>query len=90
MTESAEKKKREPVFFKDEYMAVRNPEDGFYICKAMQNIYIGARNIKIQWFSNEPHIIPAKDNPKGDIYAPDFYDKTGIDGLINLLQAMLC
>jgi hypothetical protein len=35
------------------------------------------RNIKIQWLSNEDHIIPAKDNPDGDIYAPDFYDKTG-------------
>jgi hypothetical protein len=35
------------------------------------------RNIKIQWLSNEPHIIPAKDNPTGEIYAPDFYDKTG-------------
>ena len=35
------------------------------------------RNIKIQWFSNEAHIIPEKDNPQGDIYAPDFYDKTG-------------
>lgn len=47
------------------------------MCKAMQNIYIGSRNITIQWFSNEEHIIPAKDNPKQDIYAPDFYDKTG-------------
>ena len=32
--------------------------------------------------SNEPHIIPAKDNPQGDIYAPDFYDKTGQPGSI--------
>ena len=43
----------------------------------MQNIYLGSRNITIQWLSNEEHIIPAKDNPKHDIYAPDFYDKTG-------------
>ena len=43
----------------------------------MQNIYIGSRNITIQWFSNEEHIIPAKENPDQDIYAPDFYDKTG-------------
>ena len=43
----------------------------------MQNIYIGSRNITIQWLSNEDHIIPAKDNPNQDIYAPDFYDKTG-------------
>ena len=43
----------------------------------MQNIYIGSRNIKIQWLSNEEHIIPVKENPDQDIYAPDFYDKTG-------------
>lgn len=35
------------------------------------------RNIKIQWYSNEPHLIPAKDNPNGDLYVADFYDKTG-------------
>ena len=43
----------------------------------MQNIYLGSRNITIQWLSNEDHLIPAKDNPDGDIYAHDFYDKTG-------------
>merc|ERR1740128_184630 len=84
--EPAEKKKKEPVFFKDEYMAVRNPDNGFYICKAMQNIYIGSRNIKIQWYSNEPHIIPAKDNPQGDIYAPDFYDKTDFETVLTSVE----
>ena len=38
---------------------------------------MNGRNIKIQWLSNEDHIIPAKENPDQDIYAPDFYDKTG-------------
>ena len=63
--------------FRDEFLAVRADEGSFYLCKAMQNIYIGSRNITIQWFSNEEHIIPAKENPDQDIYAPDFYDKTG-------------
>ena len=65
------------IYYRDEYLAVRNDEGSFYLCKAMQNIYIGSRNITIQWLSNEEHIIPPKDNPKHDIYAPDFYDKTG-------------
>ena len=64
-------------FARDECLAVRNDEGSFYLCRAMQNIYLGSRNITIQWLSNEEHIIPAKDNPKHDIYAPDFYDKTG-------------
>ena len=64
-------------FFRDEHLAVRNDEGTFYLCKTMQNIYIGSRNIKIQWLSNEEHIIPVKENLDQDIYAPDFYDKTG-------------
>ena len=63
---------------RDEYMAVRNAEGSFYICKAMQNIFLGSKNIKIQWLSNEDPVVPAKDNPDGDIFAHDFYDKTGI------------
>ena len=65
------------VYLRDEYMAVRNAEGSFYICKAMQNIFLGSKNIKIQWLSNEDPIVPAKDNPDGDIFAHDFYDKTG-------------
>ena len=66
------------LYLRDEYMAVRNAEGSFYICKAMQNIFLGSKNIKIQWLSNEDPIVPAKDNPDGDIFAHDFYDKTGI------------
>ena len=66
------------MYSRDEYMAVRNAEGSFYICKAMQNIFLGSKNIKIQWLSNEDPVVPAKDNPDGDIFAHDFYDKTGI------------
>jgi len=78
--------KKDPVFFKDEYLAVRNDEGSFYLCKAMQNIYIGSRNITIQWLSNEEHIIPLKDNPKRDIYAPDFYDKTEFETILTSVE----
>merc|ERR1712045_89176 len=61
-------------------------EGSFYLCKAMQNIYIGSRNITIQWFSNEEHIIPAKDNPDQDIYAPDFYDKTEFETILTSVE----
>lgn len=78
--------KRDPVFFKDECLAVRNDEGSFYLCKAMQNIYLGSRNITIQWLSNEDHIIPAKDNPGRDIYAPDFYDKTDFETILTSVE----
>merc|ERR1712045_142379 len=76
----------EPVFFKDEFLAVRNPDDGFYLCKAMQNIYLGSRKISIQWFSNETHVIPAAENPNEDIYAPDFYDKTDFETILTSVE----
>merc|ERR1719422_141186 len=79
-------KKGDPVFFKDEYMAVRNAEGSFYICKAMQNIFLGSKNIKIQWLSNEDPIVPAKDNPDGDIFAHDFYDKTEFETILTSVE----
>jgi hypothetical protein len=87
-TEPASKKnpKKEPVFFKDEHLAVRNDEGTFYLCKTMQNIYIGSRNIKIQWLSNEEHIIPVKENPDSNIYAPDFYDKTDFETILTSVE----
>merc|ERR1712198_516505 len=47
---------------------------------------IGSRNITIQWLSNEDHIIPAKDNPKQDIFAPDFYDKTEFETILTSVE----
>lgn len=79
---AATSKKNDPVFFKDEFLAVRNADDGFYLCKAMQNIFMGSRNIKIQWMSNEDSVVPVKDNPDNDIYAPDFYDKTDFETIL--------
>merc|ERR1719367_2488759 len=83
---SQAKKKGDPVFFKDEYMAVRNAEGSFYICKAMQNIFLGSKNIKIQWLSNEDPVVPAKDNPDGDIFAHDFYDKTDFETILTSVE----
>ena len=39
------------VFFKGEFLAVRNAEGGFYICQAIQNIYRGSHKIRIRWLS---------------------------------------
>merc|ERR1719370_1893787 len=83
---SQAKKKGDPVFFKDEYMAVRNAEGSFYICKAIQNIFLGSKNIKIQWLSNEDPVVPAKDNPDGDIFAHDFYDKTEFETILTSVE----
>ena len=60
------------VFFKNEHMAVRNAEGSFFLCQASQNIYRHSKKIKIQWLGLTPD-----NNPKKDLYMPEYYDTTG-------------
>merc|ERR1711874_498233 len=46
----------------------------------------GSKNIKIQWLSNEDPVVPAKDNPKHDIFAHDFYDKTEFETILTSVE----
>lgn len=63
-------------FPRNEYLAVRNAEGGFYVCQAMQNVYRTTRKIKIRWLSQDKSL-----DPSGETYKPDFYDVTGISYL---------
>ena len=69
------------VFYKNEFLAVRNTEGSFYVCQALQNIYKSSKRIRIRWLS--------QDKNNGEIYSPDFYDVTGtfnyIDEIILIL-----
>ncbi|XP_014251125.1 titin-like isoform X1 [Cimex lectularius] len=65
------------VFYKNEFLAVRNAEGGFYICQAMQNIYRSSSKIKIRWLSQLPN---------SDVYSPDFYDQTEFDCILTNLS----
>lgn len=55
-------------FFRNEFLAVRNADGGFYVCQAMQNIFKSSPRIRIRWLSQEEG---------KDTYSPDFYDHTG-------------
>ncbi|XP_069702520.1 uncharacterized protein [Periplaneta americana] len=69
------------VFYKNEFLAVRNQEGSFYICQAMQNIYKSSPRIRIRWLSQEK-----KDNKPSDVYIPDFYDATDFDCILTNLE----
>lgn len=56
---------------RNEFLAVRNSEGGFYLCQAVQNIYKTSSKIKIRWLSQ------TKSDDKGEEYTPDFYDLIG-------------
>ncbi|XP_011302282.1 neurofilament heavy polypeptide [Fopius arisanus] len=66
------------VFYKNEFLAVRNAEGSFYVCQAMQNIYKSSRRIRIRWLS--------QDKNNGEIYSPDFYDFTDFDCILTNLN----
>ncbi|XP_026744343.1 neurofilament heavy polypeptide-like isoform X1 [Trichoplusia ni] len=69
------------VFYKNEYLAVRNAEGGFYVCQAMQNVYRTTRKIKIRWLSQDKTA-----DPSGETYKPDFYDVTDMECVLTTLS----
>ncbi|XP_072932911.1 uncharacterized protein [Epargyreus clarus] len=68
------------VFYKNEYLAVRNAEGSFYVCQAMQNVYRTTRKIKIRWLSQD------KSDSTGETYKPDFYDVTDMECVLTTLS----
>lgn len=62
-------------------MAVRNHENTFYVCQAMQNIYKTTKRIRIRWLS--------QDENNGEIYSPDFYDHTGTVFVVNYYNKII-
>ncbi|XP_012232708.1 serine-rich adhesin for platelets-like isoform X2 [Linepithema humile] len=66
------------VFYKNEFLAVRNAEGSFYVCQAMQNIYKSSRRIRIRWLS--------QDTTNGEFYSPDFYDTIDFDCILTNLN----
>lgn len=69
------------VFYKNEYLAVRNAEGGFYVCQTMQNVYRTTRKIKIRWLSQDK-----SSDPSGETYKPDFYDITDMECVLTTLS----
>ncbi|XP_057669774.1 mucin-2-like [Diorhabda carinulata] len=67
-------------FYKNEFLAVRNTEGGFYLCQAVQNIYKSSSKIKIRWLSQD------KSDKSGEIYTPDFYDLTDFDCILTSID----
>lgn len=87
------------VFFKGEFLAVRNAEGGFYVCQTGQDIYRGSHKIKIRWLSqvdksdakpkrkkktDTPEV--AKDESGLEVYTPDFVDTTDFECILTNLE----
>ncbi|XP_055304731.1 mucin-2-like [Sitodiplosis mosellana] len=59
------------LFYKNEFLAVRNADGGFFLCQAMNNVYKSSPKIRIRWLSEEA--------TSKNIYCLDFYDSTDIE-----------
>lgn len=62
------------LFYKNEFVAVRNAEDGFFLCQVLQNVYKSSPKIRIRWLSEV-----AK---RPGVYVPDFYDVTDLECIL--------
>lgn len=62
------------LFYKNEFVAVRNSEDGFFLCQILQNVYKSSPKIRIRWLSET--------KAKSQIYVPDFYDQTDLECIL--------
>ncbi|UYV82774.1 hypothetical protein LAZ67_22000813 [Cordylochernes scorpioides] len=65
------------VFQKGEFLAVRNENGGFYVCRTAQNVYKHSRRFRIQWLNS------GKD---ANVYSPDFYDATDFECVLTNLR----
>ncbi|XP_059619290.1 mucin-5AC-like [Phlebotomus argentipes] len=66
------------LFYKSEFMAVRNAEGGFFLCQAQHNVYKSSPRIRIQWLSEEKINSP--------MYIPDFYDVTDLECVLTSVE----
>ncbi|GFR16104.1 poly polymerase tankyrase [Trichonephila clavata] len=64
------------VFHKGEFLAVRNENGSFFVCRTAQNVYKSSKRFKIQWMSDK----------ESDIYIPDFYDQTDFECVLTNLR----
>lgn len=61
------------LFFshRNEFLAVRNAEGGFFLCQTMYNVYKSSPKLRIRWLS--------EDATNKSQYSLDFYDSTDIE-----------
>lgn len=65
------------LFYKNEFLAVRNAEEGFYVCQTTHNVYKSSSKIRIRWLSQEKN---------ANHYSPDFYDYIEFDCILTNLD----
>lgn len=68
------------LFYKNEFLAVRNAEGGFYLCQALQNVTKRGQKIKIRWLNEE--------KAGSQIYHFDYLDKTDFECVLTTVELL--
>ena len=72
------------IFYKNEFLAVRNGEGSFYLCQAQQNVYKSSSKIQIRWLNEKNE---GKVNENGDrIYSFDYFDITDFECVLTTVE----
>ncbi|CAO1392386.1 unnamed protein product [Diamesa serratosioi] len=73
------------IFYKHEFLAVRNGEGGFYLCQTMHNVYKSSPKIRIRWLS-EAEAIKTTESTDSRVYKLDFYDVTDFECVLTTVD----
>lgn len=65
------------LFYKNEFVAVRNAEDGFFLCQVLQNVFKSSPRIRIRWLS---------ETKRAGVYVADFYDVTDLECILTNVE----
>ncbi|CAO1391176.1 unnamed protein product [Diamesa tonsa] len=70
------------IFYKHEFLAVRNGEGAFYLCQTMHNVYKSSPKIRIRWLSEVEKVKPETSR----VYKLDFYDVTDFECVLTTVD----
>ena len=71
------------AFYRNEFLAVRNPDGGFYLCQAMHNVYKSSPKIRIHWLNDKNEKVS---ETGGQIYVLDYYDVTDFECVLTTVD----
>lgn len=72
------------ILFRNEFLAVRNSEGGFYLCQAMQNVFKSSSKIKIRWLDEKNK--GTVNDEGGRTYVLDFFDVTDFECVLTTVD----
>lgn len=62
------------VFYRNVFLAVRNTDNGFFLCQSTHNVQKTSTSVRIRWLS--------EDETKKNIYRMDYTDSIDVESIL--------